>query len=351
MSAQPAPPPHRRLLDAGALRRHLRRSVLRLLGYAVLAVLVLKLAPGLEEAVESLGHVSWAWVAGAVALETISELGYVLSWHAIVDPENLLSKAGGQSMARRLAWAQLAGGTLVPAGSFGTLGVGAWFLSRIGMPTERIAERLLSLSLLNTAVDALTLVIFGVLLGTGLLAGTSDPLLTLLPAGVAAVCLLAALVLARRLARHAERLGHVHRTREQALRAVAQAVLDVDRYIFHGERLKSLVGAIVYLGFDLLVLWTAFLGIHAHPVPHLSVVVMAYIIGALGGSLPFLPAGVGAVGGIAATLVLYGVRRDPAVAAVVVYQAVALLVPLVGGTFAFLRVRGHLKPIAGELRT
>jgi hypothetical protein len=36
-------------------------------------------------------------------------------------------------------------------------------------------------------------------------------------------------------------------------------------------------------------LWTAFVAIHAHPVPGFAVVVMAYTIGALGGSIP-LPA-------------------------------------------------------------
>ena len=71
-----------------------------------------------------------------------------------------------------------------------------------------------------------------------------------------------------------------------------------------------MLGALAYLGLDVLVLWVAFLAVHAHPVPGFGVVVMAYIIGALGGSLP-LPAGVGAVGGIAGALILYGVGHDP----------------------------------------
>ena len=78
----------------------------------------------------------------------------------------------------------------------------------------------------------------------------------------------------------------------------------MDRFLFHGVRIKSLLGALAFLGFDLLVLWTAFLGVHAHPFPALGIVVMAYIIGAVGGSLPFVPAGVGAVGGIAGMLIL-----------------------------------------------
>ena len=42
-----------------------------------------------------------------------------------------------------------------------------------------------------------------------------------------------------------------------------------------------------------------------------------------------LPAGIGAVGGIAGMLILYGVGRDAAVAAVLLYEAIGLLVPLI----------------------
>jgi hypothetical protein len=73
-------------------------------------------------------------------------------------------------------------------------------------------------------------------------------------------------------------------------------------------------------------------------------VVMAYIIGALGGSIP-LPAGIGAVGGIAGMLILYGVGRSPAVAAVLVYEAVGLLVPLIGGAVAYLLLRREFGPM------
>ncbi|MGP0037777.1 MAG: hypothetical protein ACLP4R_24885 [Solirubrobacteraceae bacterium] len=37
---------------------------------------------------------------------------------------------------------------------------------------------------------------------------------------------------------------------------------------------------------DLLILWLALLALHAHPSPASAVVLMAYIIGALGGSVP-----------------------------------------------------------------
>jgi uncharacterized membrane protein YbhN (UPF0104 family) len=119
---------------------------------------------------------------------------------------------------------------------------------------------------------------------------------------------------------------------------VSTAVEATDRVIFHHGSTRSVLGAIAYLGFDALVLWTAFLAIGTNPVPGFALVLMAYIIGALGGSIP-LPAGIGAVGGIAGMLIAYGIGRNAAVAAVLLYEAVGLIVPLLGGGIAYLLLR------------
>jgi len=75
---------------------------------------------------------------------------------------------------------------------------------------------------------------------------------------------------------------------------------------------------------------------------------MAYIIGALGGSLP-LPAGVGSVLGMVGMLVLYGVPHKDAFVAVILYQAVGQLVPLTGGAIAWLFLRLSLGPLRGPV--
>ncbi len=120
-----------------AAKSHLQRSSLKLLGYVALVYLVLKLIPDLRQALRSLEHVHWQWVVGVMALETLSESGFVVSWGTIVDPENLLSRDGrGDRMGTRAAWAQLGGGILIPGGSLGDVGVGAWVLQRFGMQAE-----------------------------------------------------------------------------------------------------------------------------------------------------------------------------------------------------------------------
>jgi uncharacterized membrane protein YbhN (UPF0104 family) len=235
---------------------------------------------------------------------------------------------------------------IVPGGSLASIGVGAWILHRFGMPSATIAERQFNLSFLNTAVDALALVGFGGGLAAGIFAGERNLSLTLLPAVVAAAGIVAALLIARRAATYPRRLEGEHPRLAGAISSLAEAVHATDRILFHRCGLRSLLGALAYLGFDALVLWTAFFAIHAHPVPGFAVLVMAYIIGALGGSIP-LPAGIGAVGGIAGMLILYGIGHNDAVAAVLLYEAVGLIVPLAGGGIAYL----FLRRTFGSMRT
>jgi hypothetical protein len=217
-------------------------------------------------------------------------------------------------------------------------------LHRFGVPTKLIAEREFNLSFLNTAVDALALIVFGAGLATSILAGEPRLLLTVLPAAVAATGIAAALLIASRASSHAERLHAKHPKIASALTTLANAVDDTKRLLVHGGSWMSVLGVLAYLGFDVLVMWTAFLAIHAHPVPGFAIVIMAYIIGALGGSIP-LPASIGTIGGIAGMLILYGVAHNAAIAAVLLHQAIGLLVPLTGGGISYAILRRRVRPI------
>lgn len=343
VSAAPPQRHTRRALRAGLTQ--LQRRALKALGYLVLAYLFLRLLPTLKQALHSLEHVRWEWIVGAFGLEVLSEFGYVQAWRAIVDRDSLLAADGrGTRTATHAAWAQLGGGMLVPGGSLASIGVGAWILRRFGMPAKTIAERQFNLSFLNTAIDALALVACGVGLGLGILGSERNPLLTWLPASVAAAGIGGALVLGRRGAKRAETLEAGHPKLAGAIGSLATAVDATGRILFHRGNRRSSLGALAYLGFDALMLWTAFLAIGANPLPAFAAVVMAYIIGALGGSIP-LPAGIGAVGGIAGMLIVYGVTRNDAIASVLLYEAVGLLVPLIGGGLAYLFLRREFGPM------
>jgi uncharacterized membrane protein YbhN (UPF0104 family) len=326
-------------------RRHLLKSALKLAGYLAVAYVVLKLIPALRQALASLEHVSWVWVLGAIALELLSELGFVAAWRAIIDPQKLLDGDGrGKRLDDDVAWTQLAGGLLLPGGAWGGVGVGAFLLHRFGMPNKLIAEREFSLSFLNTAVDALVLIVVGVGLAIGIFAGERHLLLTVLPAAVAATGIAFALLIAHRASGRAARMQAKHPRIANTITTLADAVDDTERLLFHRGAWTSVLAVLAYFGLDVLVLWTAFLAIHANPAPGIAVVVMAYIIGALGGSIP-LPASAGTVGGMGGMLILYSVGHNAAIAAVLLHQAIGLLVPLAGGGIAYAILRHRYGPI------
>jgi uncharacterized membrane protein YbhN (UPF0104 family) len=72
--------------------------------------------------------------------------------------------------------------------------------------------------------------------------------------------------------------------------------------------------------------------------PPLGILLMAYVVGQLGGLIP-LPGGVGgADGGVIGALVLYGTPLPDATAAVLAYRAFQLGLPAILGALALVRL-------------
>ena len=93
-------------------------------------------------------------------------------------------------------------------------------------------------------------------------------------------------------------------------------------------------------------LWPFFFGGIASrgisPSPELSTILMAYLIGQLGGLLP-IPGGLGGIdGGLFGALVLFGTPVAVTAAAVLAYRVILFWLPLVVGTIAFLSLRRGL---------
>jgi len=284
-------------------------------------------------------------VLALLAIEVLSETGFVYAWSQIVDPDDVLDRGErGRRMDEHVAWAQLGGGLLLPGGTWGGMGFGGVILHWFGMTPKLIAERQLNLSFLNTGIDALAIVVFGLGLATGVLTGESNLLLTLLPAALAGAGITAAVLIAPRADAAAKRLRAKHEKVATTITTLAAAVEDAKRLLSRRDSWRTVLGGIAYLGFELTVLWVAFRVVHADPVPGFPIVVMAYVIGALGGSLP-LPAAAGTIGGVAGMLIAYGVAHNTALSAVLLHQAVGLLVPLVGGAIAYAILRHRLGPI------
>jgi uncharacterized protein (TIRG00374 family) len=100
----------------------------------------------------------------------------------------------------------------------------------------------------------------------------------------------------------------------------------------------ALAGAVGKVGFDYLALVCCLAAVDAHPDP--SLVLLAYVAGALLAQIPLTPGGLGfAEAGLTGMLVAAGVGSQPALVATLAYRLVSFWLPLPAGGVAYLLFR------------
>lgn len=319
-----------------AQSRTLRNSVVSLAIFFALVVALLLSVPGLRSAGERITDANLAWVGAGIVLEVLSCLGYVVLFGLVFGlPRRLTS---------RLSLAELAVNSVVSVSGLAGIALGAWVLRSKGISTERIAKRSVLIFVLTSAVNVGAVVLIGIPMWLGLLPGSLNPLLTLLPAVVALAMIVGTLALAVWAHRAASRQRLERGRAGVALIAISGGVGDAVRLI--GEHDWRLLGAVAYWLFDNLVLYACLASFGN--APSVWVVAMAYLVGMLANSVP-VPGGFVAVeGGLVGMLLLFGVRPAfQVLAAVVIYRAISLWIPAVIGSLAFLSLRKEIgKPVA-----
>jgi uncharacterized membrane protein YbhN (UPF0104 family) len=166
-------------------------------------------------------------------------------------------------------------------------------------------------------------VLGGLALATGVLSGSPTLLLGLIPASVGLLAI--ALGLAAGWAAGAV-AGRTERQRlERALRVIAEGVGEAVS-LLRSRNLAIFAGAAGYMLFDVAMLAICFTAF-GNDVPPAGVLLLAYIIGLLGGLIP-IPGGIGGVdAGLIGTLVVYGVDATDAAVAVIAYRGLSALDP------------------------
>jgi uncharacterized protein (TIRG00374 family) len=311
-------------LDSGRLRRR----ALQLLGVFLAIGLVAWLAPGLGQVRDRLENADPAWLALGVALEVGSCLCYVAMFRPVFCPR----------MSRRtsaeIALAELGVGSLLPAGGLGGLALGVWALRRGGMPADEIATRTVAFFLIKCVANFVAVAVVGTVLWLGLAGASLSPALTILPAALAVATMGAVAALPRLIGRvQGERLV------ARGARALADGVREALRLLRRGDP-AVILGSLGYWAFDNVVLWACF---HAFgSAPPFTVILMAYLLGQLGGLLP-IPGGIGGIdGGLIGALIVFGLPASATVAAVFAYRLILFWLPLLLGSIAFTRLRKGL---------
>jgi uncharacterized membrane protein YbhN (UPF0104 family) len=306
--------------------RSLWRGLISLVILVALVVSLLLAVPGLHGVADEVADMHLGWLLAAVALEILSCVGYIIAFLQVFDRAPLRFGA-------RVALSELAFGAAVSLGGAGSIAVGAWLLVERGGNPARVAERSAVLFLLTSAINVVTLMLAGLGLWIGVLPGPSNPLLSLVPGLVGAAVLVLFLALPMITDRFAAK---------RAPGRIRTLLTEFSASIRATRRLLStpdwrIIGAIAFLWCDIAVLAACFAA--AGPVPPLATIVLAYQIGYLSNLIP-IPGNIGVLdGSLVGMFVLYGVSATLATAATIVYHAIALWIPAMWGTVAFLILR------------
>ena len=329
----PPPEPLPRELEG----RRLRRRALQVAALLVVIGLVAWFAPGLGEVRDRLSEARPGWLAVAVGLELLSCLSYVLMFKPV-----FCARMSWRS-SYELGMSELAVGSIVPASGAAGLALGAWALRKGGMPAEQIARRTVAFFVLKSGANFVAVAVLGVLMWLGV-GPHKSVLLTLLPAGlaVASIAAVAAVgVLAARRPRR-ERAGELHRWRRWlalAIDALGEGVREAGR-ILRRRDWRVIAGSLGYWIFDNAVIWACFKAFGESPA--ITLVLMAYLIGQLGGLLP-IPGGIGGIdGGLIGAMIVFGLPAAATAAAVFAYRVILFWLPLLLGGVAFARLRKGL---------
>jgi uncharacterized membrane protein YbhN (UPF0104 family) len=226
----------------------------------------------------------------------------------------------------------------------GGLALGAWALRRAGMGTEPIARRSVAFFFLTSLANVAVLVVFAVLYASGVLHHDRNPPLTYV---FGAAALLVSAIVALGL----PRLRPPAASPSPSAGRIAQGVWFVRNSLGQGVRdaltmlrrrpVGILLGSFGVMGFDLAVLGVCFKAFGYSPA--IGILALGYLIGQLGGNLP-VPGGIGGIdAGLIGTFALYHQPLVPTTAAVIAYHAIALWIPGLLGTAAFVQLRRTLR--------
>jgi uncharacterized membrane protein YbhN (UPF0104 family) len=334
----PAPGPDRRgsssSLPAGFEPRKLAQRALQVIVLLTAVVLAALLAPGLGQVRDHIDDARPGWLVLAVALEGLSCLSYVLLFRPV------FCRRMSWKTSMQIGWAELGVGSIVPASGAAGLALGAWALIQTGMSADRVARRSVAFFLIKGSVNFVAVAIVGVLMAIGV--GPPRSLwLTAFPAALS-VLVIAAVVALPKLGPGTPpgpEAGRLRRAIAAARASLVEGTLEAGQILRSGDALV-IAGALGYWIWDNAVLWATFHAFGASP--PLTVILMAYLIGQLGGLLP-IPGGIGGIdGGLIGTFIVFGAPAAVTALAVLTYRIILFWLPLIGGAIAFVSLRRDL---------
>jgi uncharacterized protein (TIRG00374 family) len=300
---------------------------------------------GLGDALSRLGDADPLWIGIAVGFNVVAYATYIALFKAVV---------GGDAL--RLTWletyeinmAGVAATLLFSAGGAGGIALTYWALRKAGMNRRDVARRMVAFVSLHYVFYPIALILFGILLRTGVMNGKDSVELTIIPAAVAGLMIVFGILVTLIPADIEPRLlrfAHGERSRQlvETLAKVPATLGEGFRFALslftHPSRGGlAVLGAAGFWAASIGVLWASFHAFGVH-VP-LAVVVQGYFLGMVANLFPLAPAGVGAVdAGMIGAFVLFGIPEETVFPAILVFRLVSFWMPIPPGILAFFQLR------------
>lgn len=313
-------------------RGTLVRGALTVALFAVVVFAVDQLVPG---AAHRLARASPGWLAAALGFELLACAGYVLLFQTVFSRPPWLVRV---RRGTQIALGELGAFAITPTG-IGGPAVRVWGLRAGGMPWRVLIVRSISHGAIFNLPYAVAAVVLGVGVSLHILPGRAPVLTALAPlALVIAACALygAAAWFGRRpgSSNDSPRMRWIR----SGLATIPEGIADLLTLV---RRRRPLLGSIAWWAGDCAALWAAFQAVGGRPA--LSVLILAYMLGQLGNTLP-LPGGVGGVEPLMLGIFsASGVNLGLAAAAVICYRTIALGVQGVLGSAAFVSLATDLR--------
>lgn len=319
---------------------------------AVLAIyILLPQIVGLEEAFDRLGNAVWYWLAIAVVFMVASFAAYVALFRGV------LGGTGTDEVRRRLdisasyqiTVAGFAATRIFSAGGAAGIALTYWALRKAGMERRQGACRMVAFIALLYTLYLLALLVFGVLLRTGVLPGPGPVGGTIVPASIAGILLAAVGLLALipgDVERRLDRLSGDHRRIGRLLgrlatgpATVATGVRTAIDYLRHPRRgALAVAGAIGYWAAQIGILWASFEAFGGDVA--LAVLVQGFFLGMVANLLPSPAGGVGTIdAGMIGAFLLFGQPAEIVFPAVLAYRTIAFWLPIPPGVVATFQLR------------
>jgi uncharacterized protein (TIRG00374 family) len=300
---------------------------------------------GLGDAMSRLDEADPVWIAVAIGFNILAYATYIALFKAVV---------GGDAL--RLRWAEtyqinmagVAATLLFSAGGAGGIALTYWALRKAGMGRRDVARRMVAFISLHYAFYPLALILFGILLRTGVLNGKDSVELTVIPAALAGLLLLVGVLIALIPSDVERRLSPF--ARGEKARSFLQSAAKIPATLGEGMRfaiglfthpsqggLAVLAGA-GFWAFSIGVLWASFQAFGVD-VP-IAVVVQGFFLGMVANLFPLAPAGVGAVdAGMIGAFVLFGIPEETVFPAILIFRLINFWMPIPPGIVAFFQLR------------